>query len=112
MNWDCRYSWIRDSFFGVRSGAELGFQDEADRFRRFIERSAAGSADKLQIMYGIGGERRSTEQTLDDLEGYRGAEPVRVGNAAAGQRQLDVYGELLELAWRWHRRGNSPDDDH
>lgn len=111
MNWDYRYSWIRDSFFGVRSGAEVGFQDEADRFRRFIERSAAGSADKLQIMYGIGGERRSTEQTLDDLEGYRGAEPVRVGNAA-GQRQLDVYGELLELAWRWHRRGNSPDDDY
>jgi GH15 family glucan-1,4-alpha-glucosidase len=112
MNWDYRYSWIRDSFFSVRSLAEVGYQDEADRFRRFVERSAAGGADKLQIMYGVGGERRLTEETLDYLEGYRGARPVRVGNAAAGQRQLDVYGELLELAWRWHRRGNSPDDDY
>ena len=110
-NWDYRYSWIRDSFFSVRSLAEIGFEDEADRFRRFIERSAAGSAKKLQIMYGMGGERRLTETTLDDLEGYRGAKPVRTGNAAARQLQLDVYGELLELSWRWHRRGNSPDDD-
>ncbi|MDP8926456.1 MAG: glycoside hydrolase family 15 protein [Actinomycetota bacterium] len=111
-NWDYRYSWIRDSFFSVRSLAEIGFEDEADRFRRFIERSAAGSAKKLQIMYGMGGERRLTETNLDDLEGYRGAKPVRIGNAAASQLQLDVYGELLELAWRWHRRGNSPDDDY
>ncbi len=112
MNWDYRYSWIRDSFFSVRSLTDVGFEEAADRFRRFIERSAAGSARKLQIMYGVGGERRLTEETLDHLEGYRGARPVRVGNAAAGQLQLDVYGELLELAWRWHRRGNSPDDDY
>ncbi len=112
MNWDYRYSWIRDSFFSVRSLTEVGFEGAADRFRRFIERSAAGSAEKLQIMYGVGGERRLTEETLDHLEGYRGAKPVRVGNAAAGQLQLDVYGELLELTWRWHRRGNSPDDDY
>ncbi len=111
-NWDYRYSWIRDSFFSVRSLAEIGFEDEADRFRRFIERSAAGSAKKLQIMYGMAGERRLTETTLDNLEGYRGAKPVRIGNAAASQLQLDVYGELLELAWRWNRRGNSPDDDY
>jgi GH15 family glucan-1,4-alpha-glucosidase len=111
-NWDYRYSWIRDSFFSVRSLAEVGFDSEADSFRRFIERSAAGSAKKLQIMYGIGGERRLTEEILDDLEGYRGAKPVRIGNAAAGQLQLDMYGELLELSWRWHKRGNSPDDDY
>ncbi len=111
-NWDYRYSWIRDSFFSVRSLAEVGYQDEADRFRRFVERSAAGSANKLQIMYGVGGERRLTEETLDYLEGYRGAEPVRIGNGAVNQLQLDIYGELLELAWRWHRRGNSPDDDY
>lgn len=110
MNWDYRYSWIRDSFFSVRSLAEVGFVDEADAFRRFVERSSAGAAEKLQIMYGLGGERRLTEETLDDLEGYRGAAPVRVGNAASGQLQLDVFGELLELAWRWHERGNSPDD--
>lgn len=112
MNWDYRYSWIRDSFFSVRSLAEVGFEDAADRFRRFIERSAAGSAESLQLMYGVGGERRLTEETLDYLDGYRGARPVRVGNAAAGQLQLDMYGELLELSWRWHRRGNSPDDDY
>jgi GH15 family glucan-1,4-alpha-glucosidase len=112
MNWDYRYSWIRDSFFSVRSLTDIGFEDAADRFRRFIERSAAGSAEKLQLVYGVGGERRLTEETLDYLEGYRGARPVRVGNAAAGQLQLDMYGELLELSWRWHRRGNSPDDDY
>jgi GH15 family glucan-1,4-alpha-glucosidase len=62
-------------------------------------------------MYGLGGERRLPEITLEGLHGYRGATPVRVGNAAAGQRQLDVYGDLLELSWRWHQRGHSPDDD-
>jgi GH15 family glucan-1,4-alpha-glucosidase len=112
LNWDYRYSWIRDSFFSVRSLAEVGFEAAADSFRRFIERSSAGSAGQLQLMYGVGGERRLTEETLDFLEGYRGARPVRVGNAATGQLQLDMYGELLELSWRWHRRGNSPDEDY
>lgn len=111
LNWDYRYSWIRDSFFSVRSLAEIGFEAEADAFRCFVQRSSAGSAEELQVMYGMGGERRLTEGELG-LEGYRGARPVRVGNAAAGQLQLDAYGELLELAWRWHRRGNSPDDDY
>jgi GH15 family glucan-1,4-alpha-glucosidase len=111
-NWDYRYSWIRDSAFTARSLASLGLDAEADRFRRFVERSAAGSAETLQIVYGVGGERRLTEQELDGLEGYRGIGPVRIGNAAARQVQLDVYGELLDLAWRWHRRGSSPDDDY
>lgn len=112
LNWDYRYSWIRDSFFSVRAMAEIGFVAEAEGFRRFIERSAAGSADELQIMYGVGGERRLTEETLDYLEGYRGARPVRVGNAAAGQLQLGMYGQMLDLSWRWQQRGNSPDDDY
>ena len=111
MNWDYRYSWIRDSFFSIRSLTDIGFEAAADRFKRFVERSAAGSAHKLQLVYGVGGERRLTEETLDYLEGYRGAKPVRIGNAAVGQLQLDMYGELLELTWRWQRRGNSPDDD-
>jgi pentatricopeptide repeat protein len=111
-NWDYRYSWIRDSAFTVRSLASLGLDAEADRFRRFVERSAAGSTETLQIVYGVGGERRLTEQELEALEGYRGIAPVRIGNAAARQVQLDVYGELLDLAWRWHRRGSSPDDDY
>jgi GH15 family glucan-1,4-alpha-glucosidase len=109
-NWDYRYSWIRDSAFSARSLAELGFVDEADRFRRFAQRSSAGNVEDLQVFYGIGGERRLDESQLD-LEGYRDSRPVRVGNGARGQLQLDAYGELVGLTWRWHRRGNSPDDD-
>lgn len=111
-NWDYRLSWVRDSSFATRSLAELGRAAEAQGFRRFIERSAAGSVETLQIVYGIGGAHRLTEFTLDHLEGWRGAHPVRIGNAAAAQVQNDVYGELLDLSWRWHRRGHSPDDDY
>ena len=111
-NWDYRYSWIRDSAFSVRSLAGIGCDSEADGFRGFIERSSAGSAQKMQIMYGLGGERRLTEVTLDYLEGYRASKPVRVGNAAKDQRQLDAYGLLVEQTWRWHQRGRSPDDDY
>jgi GH15 family glucan-1,4-alpha-glucosidase len=110
-NWDYRYSWVRDAQFTVRSLTQLGCTEEADGFRRFIERSAAGSADSLQIMYGVGGERRLTEVELD-LDGYAGSKPVRIGNAAATQQQLDVFGYLMDLAWRWHQRGHSPDDDY
>jgi GH15 family glucan-1,4-alpha-glucosidase len=109
-NWDYRFSWIRDSSFAVRSLAEIGFEREADAFRRFIHRSSAGNADDLQVMFGVGGERRLPEQQLE-LEGYRGSAPVRVGNGAAGQLQLDAFGEILGLVWRWHARGHSPDDD-
>jgi GH15 family glucan-1,4-alpha-glucosidase len=110
-NWDYRASWVRDSVFALRSLAELGYTAEADGFRRFVQRSAAGSAQELQIMYGLGGERRLNEQVLGDLEGYGGARPVRVGNAAARQHQHDVYGELLDLTWDWHRQGHSPNAD-
>jgi GH15 family glucan-1,4-alpha-glucosidase len=110
-NWDYRASWVRDSVFALRSLAELGYTAEADGFRRFVQRSAAGSAQELQILYGLGGERRLVELTLDDLEGFGGARPVRIGNAAARQHQHDVYGELLDLAWAWHRRGKTPDAD-
>jgi GH15 family glucan-1,4-alpha-glucosidase len=111
-NWDYRYSWVRDSQFTVRSLRELGFEKEADGFRRFVERSAAGSVENLQIMYGVGGERRLVELELPHLEGYRKSAPVRIGNAAAQQLQLDVFGYLLDLAWEWHRMGSSPDDDY
>jgi GH15 family glucan-1,4-alpha-glucosidase len=111
-NWDYRFSWIRDSYFTVRSLARLGYVKEADGFRRFVERSAAGSADEIQIVFGVGGERRLHEFEINELEGYRGASPVRGGNAAESQKQLDVYGELMDLAWQWHVRGHSPDDDY
>ncbi len=111
-NWDYRYTWIRDSSLTVRSLAEIGYVSEADGFRRFLERTAAGSAEEVQILFGVGGERRLHEFEIEELEGYRKARPVRVGNAAAKQIQLDMYGELLDLAWRWHTRGYSPDDDY
>jgi GH15 family glucan-1,4-alpha-glucosidase len=111
-NWDYRFTWVRDSTFAVRSLRELGFGKEADGFRRFIERSAAGSAEELQILFGLGGERRIQEIEIPELEGYRQAAPVRIGNDARIQMQLDVYGELLDLAWRWHELGYSPDNDY
>jgi GH15 family glucan-1,4-alpha-glucosidase len=110
-NWDYRYAWVRDSSFSSRAFAEVGCEREADAFRAFIIRSAAGHAGDLQVVYGVGGERRLGASELSGLEGYRGSTPVRVGNAAGGQRQLDAYGELVNLTWRWHRRGHSPSDD-
>ncbi len=111
-NWDYRYSWIRDSYLTVRSLAEIGHVNAAERFRRFIERTAAGSAEELQILFGVGGERRLNEYEVEELEGYRRMRPVRVGNAARKQRQLDVYGDLLDLSWSWHNRDKSPDDNY
>ncbi len=111
-NWDYRFSWIRDSVFTLRSLNELGYNNEADGFRRFVERSAAGSAEEIQILYGVGGERRLREITIDNLDGYRGTKPVRIGNSAVDQEQFDIYGELLDLSWRWHQLGNSPDEDY
>jgi GH15 family glucan-1,4-alpha-glucosidase len=111
-NWDYRFSWIRDSSFAARSFSELGCTEEADSFRRFIERSAAGHAEDVQILYGVGGERRVGEQQLGHLSGYRESAPVRAGNGAIGQMQLDALGELVNLSWRWHQRRHSPDDDH
>jgi GH15 family glucan-1,4-alpha-glucosidase len=109
--WDYRYSWIRDSVMASRSLIELGYEEEADAFRRFIERSAAGSAEDLQVFYGVGGERRAPEQAIDGLRGYDGA-GVKVGNGAATQLQLDAFGHLLGQSWRAHERGRSPDADY
>jgi GH15 family glucan-1,4-alpha-glucosidase len=111
-NWDYRYAWIRDSSFASRALTELGANAEADAFRAFIMRSAAGSAEDLQVFYGVGGERRLSQRAVEAMEGYRGSAPVNVGNDAAPQRQLDAYGELINLSWRWHRRGHSPGDDY
>ena len=110
--WDYRYAWIRDAVLATHCLTELGHDDEADAFRRFIERSAAGTAADLRVFYGIGGERRLTEQELRHLRGWRGAGPVRAGNAAAGQLQLDAYGHLLQQSWHWSELGHPPDDDY
>ncbi|HKO28389.1 MAG TPA: glycoside hydrolase family 15 protein [Solirubrobacteraceae bacterium] len=111
-NWDYRYAWVRDSSFSSRAFAELGAIEEADAFRAFIMRSAAGHAGDLQVMYGVGGERRLRGDVVENLEGYRGSKPVNLGNDASEQTQHDAYGELVNLTWRWHRRGHSPSDDH
>ena len=111
-NWDYRFSWIRDSYFTIRSLSELGYRKEADGFRRFVERTSAGSVDEIQVLFGVGGERHLVEYDLKSAEGYRNSRPVRIGNAAESQTQLDVYGELLGLAWIWHTQGQSPDDDY
>ena len=111
-NWDYRYTWIRDSALAVRTMARLGCEEEAQGFRRFVERSAAGNAKDLQILFGVEGERRLTELELSHLEGYHGATPVRIGNKASGQLQLDAYGQLLDQSWRWYERGHEPDDDY
>lgn len=111
-NWDYRYSWVRDSVLAVRALAEVGLDAEARGFRRFIERSAAGHADELQILFGVGGERRMVEIEVAELDGYEGSRPVRVGNAAHSQIQLDAYGQILDQAWHWMRRGERPDPDY
>lgn len=111
-NWDYRYSWIRDSIFTVDALAALGCEAEAEAFRRFVERAAAGNADDLQVLFAVDGMRRIPEIELPELEGYRGSAPVRIGNAAAAQFQADLYGLLLEQTWRWRQRGAKIDDHY
>ena len=94
-NWDYRYCWLRDATLTLPSLTVGGYDEEALAWRDWLLRAAAGDPEDLQIMYGAAGERRLTEFTLDWLDGYEGSTPVRVGNAASEQFQLDVYGEVL-----------------
>ena len=111
-NWDYRYSWIRDSAFALEALGEMGFEEEAHGFRDFIERTTAGDQVEVQPLYGVGGEHFLPEVELDYLEGYRGSRPVRIGNRAYRQLQLDSHGELLELAWRASLRHRPPDAEY
>jgi len=95
-NWDYRYCWLRDATFTLMALASAGYGDEARAWRQWLLRSVAGSPNQLQIMYGLSGERQLVEWEVPWLPGYQSAAPVRVGNAAAGQLQLDVYGELID----------------
>jgi len=94
-NWDYRYCWLRDATLTLESLLHSGFTQEAEEWREWLLRAIAGDPEDLQIMYGVAGERRLTEFTADWLPGYEGSAPVRLGNAAAGQLQLDVYGEVM-----------------
>ena len=106
-NWDYRYSWIRDAAFTVYGFIRIGFTEEAGNFLHWLEaRMREIPADaSLQIVYGIDGRTDLTEQTLDHLEGYRGTRPVRIGNAACKQLQLDIYGELMDAVYLYNKYG-------
>ncbi len=95
-NWDYRYCWLRDATITLLALMNAGYYDEADSWRAWLLRAAAGNPDQLQIMYGLAGERRLTEWEVPWLPGYEGASPVRIGNAASSQLQLDVYGEVMD----------------
>lgn len=106
-NWDYRYTWIRDAAFTVYAFLRVGFTEEASRFRewltaRYKERDSH-SDGPLQLMYAIDGRSDLTEQELTHLDGYAGSRPVRIGNAAHGQLQLDIYGELLDAAYLFNK---------
>jgi len=104
-NWDYRYCWLRDATFTLIALIEAGYLDEARSWREWLLRAAAGSAAQMQIMYGVKGERRLEEIEIDWLSGYENSRPVRVGNAATKQFQLDVYGEVLDSMYRAHTAG-------
>ena len=95
-NWDYRYCWLRDATFTLQALLGTGFVDEARAWREWLVRAVAGDPRRLQIMYGLDGRRRLPESTLDWLKGFAGSRPVRIGNAAADQVQLDVWGEVLD----------------
>jgi GH15 family glucan-1,4-alpha-glucosidase len=95
-NWDYRYCWLRDSTFTLSALMLAGLADEAKAWREWLLRAVAGQPQQMQILYGVAGERRITEQELDWLGGYQGSQPVRIGNAAVNQFQLDVYGEVMD----------------
>jgi len=104
-NWDYRFCWLRDATFTLYALLSLGFVEEAEAWRAWLVRAVAGGPDDLQIMYGVAGERRLAEYEVPWLPGYEGSAPVRVGNAAAGQVQLDVYGEVLDAMYVARKAG-------
>ena len=108
-NWDYRYTWIRDAAFSLYALLRLGFTEEAQAFMtwlldRLSERKS-GPSGPLQIMYGIDGRAELPEETLDHFEGYRGSAPVRIGNGAVDQLQLDIYGELIDSVYLYNKHG-------
>ncbi|MFB4271706.1 glycoside hydrolase family 15 protein [Nonomuraea sp. GTA35] len=109
-NWDYRYSWLRDASFTLRALLGAGFEDEARAWRDWLLRAVAGDPADLQIMYTLDGTRRIPEWRADWLCGYEGSRPVRIGNAAYAQVQLDVYGEVLDCLYQGRQAGLHHDD--
>jgi GH15 family glucan-1,4-alpha-glucosidase len=104
-NWDYRYTWLRDATFTLYALNVVGFTEEAHAFTQWLRRLSASDGDALQIMYGIRGERDLAERILAHLSGYAGSQPVRIGNGAAQQQQLDVFGEVLDCMHLFRRHG-------
>ena len=104
-NWDYRYCWLRDAAFTLDALLEAGFTGEARAWRDWLLRAIAGDPADLQIMYGVAGERRLTEFEMTWLPGYLGSKPVRIGNAASDQKQLDVYGEVMDALYHAEELG-------
>jgi GH15 family glucan-1,4-alpha-glucosidase len=104
-NWDYRYCWLRDATMTLLALIHAGYREEASEWRAWLVRSAAGDPDEIQIMYGVAGERRLPEWEVGWLPGFEGSRPVRVGNAAAAQEQLDVYGEVMDAMYQARRHG-------
>ncbi|HEV8353826.1 MAG TPA: glycoside hydrolase family 15 protein [bacterium] len=108
-NWDYRFAWLRDAAMDLYALYQVGRASEAAAFMAWLRRTTAGRVEDLQIVYGVGGERLLPEIELTGMEGYRGSRPVRIGNRAAEQFQLDVYGFLLDTAWLHHKHGGTID---
>jgi GH15 family glucan-1,4-alpha-glucosidase len=106
-NWDYRICWLRDATLTLLAMMGAGYYEEASAWRDWLHRAVAGSPDEIQIMYGLSGERRLDEWVIPWLPGYQGAAPVRVGNAAANQLQLDVYGEVMDALHQANKGGLS-----
>jgi GH15 family glucan-1,4-alpha-glucosidase len=104
-NWDYRFCWLRDATLTLVALVSAGYKEEAKAWREWLLRAIAGSASQLQIMYGVQGERRLEEFEIPWLRGYENSSPVRVGNAASNQFQLDVYGEVVDAIYHAHRHG-------
>jgi GH15 family glucan-1,4-alpha-glucosidase len=104
-NWDYRYCWLRDATLTLLGSMHAGYYEEAQAWREWLLRAVAGSPDQLQIMYGLAGERRLAEWTVDWLPGYEKSAPVRIGNAAHTQLQLDVFGEIMDTYYQARRGG-------
>src|SRR5947207_3477274 len=104
-NWDYRYCWLRDATYTLYALMNAGYLEESRAWREWLLRAVAGSASQLQIMYGVHGERRLNEEEIPWLAGYENSKPVRIGNAASNQFQLDVYGEVLAAMYGAHRAG-------
>src|SRR5439155_20321750 len=110
-NWDYRFCWLRDATLTLMAMLRAGYHEEAEAWRGWLLRAVAGDPADLQIMYGIAGERRLDEREIEWLPGYERSTPVRVGNAASEQLQLDVYGDVLDAGYQAARHDREGDDE-